>query len=194
MENLDLSKPITVRKWQKGHKNWDLRENWPWRSLRKIISSQFFIIIPGSFDHKSTCTTLFFHDKSLSNVLSRQITIIPKPALSAFGGDSLTKPPHFMTNRRSGRYNLPSIMELGKRFSRRVFAEHWASPLGMAAHHAARNTPRPKTATGLREKKTQILRWKKKASRVLIRHLGQMYNLFSSFILDVIFLWFIFSL
>ena len=38
---------------------------------------------------------------------SGQITIIPKPELRALLGDSLTKLPFGVTNRRFGRYNLP---------------------------------------------------------------------------------------
>ena len=39
-------------------------------------------------------------------IYSGQITIIPKPELRGFWGDSLTKPPFKVTNRRFGRYNL----------------------------------------------------------------------------------------
>ena len=46
-------------------------------------------------------------DATLSHtMLSRQITIIPKPELRGFWGDSLTKPPFGVTN-RFGRYKLP---------------------------------------------------------------------------------------
>ena len=34
----------------------------------------------------------------LSKILSGQITIIPKPELRGFGGDSLTKPPFKVTS------------------------------------------------------------------------------------------------
>ena len=46
-----------------------------------------------------------------SGTVSGQITIIPKPELRGFGGNSLTKPPFGVTNRRFGRCNLPRLYE-----------------------------------------------------------------------------------
>ena len=50
-----------------------------------------------------------WHDMGFEK--SGQITIIPKPELSGFLGDSLTKPPFGVTNRRFGCYNLPRKMK-----------------------------------------------------------------------------------
>ena len=54
------------------------------------------------------------------------ISIIPKPELRGFWGDSLTKPPFKVTNRRViGRYNLPrNIWEMHLRRT-----EYWTMPV-----------------------------------------------------------------